>query len=71
MTDWTNCVPVVNPMNRNDFITALEHNNISLDESPLHEVNYYFNLWCDTMRHDNKVGATHDFAAFITWMKKR
>ena len=65
MTDWTNCVPVVNPMNRNDFITALEHNNISLYESRLHEVNYYFNLWSDTMRHDNKVGATHDFNAYM------
>ena len=26
---------MTNPMNRNDFITALEHNGISLDESRL------------------------------------
>ena len=58
-------------MTLNQFLIKLEQNGISLDESRLHEVNYYFNLWCDTMRHDNKVGATHDFAAFITWMKKQ
>ena len=72
MTDWTNCVPVVNPMNRNDFITALEHNGISLDESRLHEVNHYFNLWCDTQKQSGK-GAMDEsgFPAFITWMKKQ
>ena len=58
-------------MTLNQFLIKLEQNGISLDESRLHEVNYYFNLWCDTMRHDNKVGATHDFAAYITWMKKQ
>ena len=59
----------MNPLNRNDFITELEHNGITLDESRLAEVNYYFNLWADTMRHNFKVGAEHDFPAFITWMK--
>jgi len=58
-------------MTLNQFLIKLEQNGISLDESRLHEVNHYFNLWCDTMRHDNKVGATHDFAAYITWMKKQ
>ena len=71
MTDWTNCVPVVNPMNRNDFITALEHNNISLDESRLHEVNYYYNLWQDTMKQDLKMRHPHDFDAFVTWLRKQ
>ena len=62
---------MINPMNRNDFITALERNGISLDESRLAEVNYYFNLWGDTMKQDRKSGQTHDFDAFITWMKKQ
>ena len=57
--------------NRNDFITALERNGISLDESRLAEVNYYFNLWGDTLRQDRKMGKTSDFAAFIAWMKKQ
>ena len=59
------------PLNRNDFITALERNGISLDESRMHEVNYYFNLWGDTMKQDRKSGQSHDFAAFIQWMKKQ
>ena len=62
---------MTNPMNRNDFITALEHNGLSLDESRLAEVNYYFNLWGDTMKQDRKSGQPHDFAAFIAWMKTR
>ena len=56
-------------MNRNDFITALEGNGISLDESRLAEVNYYFNLWGDTMKQDRKSGQCHDFDAYLTWMK--
>ena len=72
MTDWTNCVPVVNPMNRNDFITALEHNNISLDESRLHEVNYYWNLWVDSVNYGRKnKAAKPTFVAFCNWMKKQ
>jgi hypothetical protein len=59
------------PLSRNDFITALERNGISLDESRMHEVNYYFNLWGDTMKQDRKSGQSHDFAAFIQWMKKQ
>ena len=62
---------MTNPMNRNDFITALERNGISLDESRLAEVNYYFNLWGDTMKQDRKSGQPHDFAAYIAWMKTR
>ena len=57
-------------MNRNEFITELERNGITLDESRLAEVNYYFNLWGDTLRQDNKMNKAHDFDAFITWMKK-
>ena len=59
------------PLSRNDFITALERNGISLDESRMHEVNYYFNLWGDTMRQDRKMRKPYDFKAFITWMKKQ
>ena len=59
------------PLSRNDFITALERNGISLDESRMHEVNYYFNLWGDTMKQDRKSGQSHDFVAFIQWMKKQ
>ena len=57
-------------MTRNEFLIALEKNNITLDESRMAEVNYYFNLWGDTMKQDRKSGRPHDFAAFIAWMKK-
>ena len=57
-------------MTRNEFITKLEQNGISLDESRMHEVNYYFNLWGDTMKQDLKMRHPHDFDAFISWMKK-
>ena len=69
------------PMNRSQFITALENNGISLDESRLHEVNYYWKLWCDTLKQMNKKPGVNPadfeekvfkhFAAFITWMKKQ
>ena len=58
-------------MTRNEFITKLEQNGISLDESRMHEVNYYFNLWGATMKQDRKSGQPHDFDAFIAWMKKQ
>ena len=35
------------------------------------QATYYWNLWVETMRHDNKVGASHDFDAYIIWMKKQ
>ena len=59
------------PLSRNEFLVALEKNGISLDESRMHEVNYYFNLWGDTLKQDRKCGQTHDFDAYITWMKKQ
>ena len=59
-----------NGMNRNGFLILLEQNGITLDESRMAEVNYYFNLWGDTLRQDRKMGKTSDFAAFIAWMKK-
>ena len=58
-------------MSRQQFLCLLELNQISLDESRMHEVNYYFNLWGDTMKQDRKSGQSHDFAAFIQWMKKQ
>ena len=59
-------------MTRNEFITKLEQNGISLDESRMAEVNYYFNLWCDTQKQSGK-GAMDEsgFPAFITWMKEQ
>ena len=59
------------PLSRNEFLVALEKNGISLDESRMHEVNYYFNLWGDTLRQDRKSNQSHDFDAYITWMKKQ
>ena len=64
----------INPndgMTRNQFLILLEQNNITLDESRMAEVNYYFNLWGDTMKQDRKSGQCHDFDAFIIWMKKQ
>ena len=58
-------------MTRNEFLTKLEQNGITLDESRMAEVNYYFNLWGDTMKQDRKSGRPHDFAAFIAWMKRQ
>ena len=69
----TNSTTQINPndgMTRNQFLILLEQNNITLDESRMAEVNYYFNLWGDTMKQDRKSGQTHDFDAFLTWMKK-
>ena len=63
----------INPndgMTRNQFLILLEQNGITLDESRLAEVNYYFTLWGDTLRQDNKMNKAHDFDAFIVWMKK-
>ena len=60
-----------NGMNRNGFLILLEQNGITLDESRMAEVNYYFNLWGDTMKQGRKSGQTHDFDAFIIWMKKQ
>ena len=57
-------------MNRSEFITKLEQHGISLDESRMAEVNYYYNLWQDTMKQDLKMRHPHDFDAFISWMKK-
>ena len=63
---------MTNPMNRNDFITALERNGISLDESRLAEVNYYWNLWVDSVNYGRKnTAAKPDFVAFCVWMKKQ
>jgi len=58
-------------MTRNEFITKLEQHGISLDESRMHEVNYYYNLWQDTMKQNRKSGQPHDFDAYIAWIKKQ
>ena len=58
-------------MTRNEFLTKLEQNGISLDESRMAEVNYYFNLWGDTMKQNRKSGQPYDFDAYIAWMKKQ
>ena len=63
---------MTNPMNRNEFITALERNGISLDESRLAEVNYYWNLWVDSVNYGRKnKAAKPTFVAFCNWMKKQ
>ena len=67
----TKTIDPANGMTRNDFLCLFEQNNISLDESRMHEVNYYFNLWGDTMKQNRKCGQSYDFAAFIKWMKKQ
>ena len=59
------------PLSCNEFLIALEENNITLDESRMAEVNYYFNLWGDTMKQNRKCGQYYDFDAYITWMKKQ
>ena len=59
------------PLSRNEFLIALEENNITLDESRMHEVNYYYNLWQDTMKQDLKMRHPHDFDAFVTWLRKQ
>jgi|TARA_B110000014_G_C19758645_1_gene395106 hypothetical protein len=59
-------------MTLNQFLIKLEQNGISLDESRLHEVNYYYNLWCDTQKQSGKgLMDESGFPAFITWMKKQ
>ena len=70
----TNSTTQINPndgMTRNQFLILLEQNGITLDESRMAEVNYYFNLWDETMRQDRKMRVDHDFGAYITWMKKQ
>ena len=70
----TNSTTQINPndgMTRNQFLILLEQNGITLDESRMAEVNYYFNLWGDTMKQDRKSNQLHDFDAYITWMKKQ
>ena len=58
-------------MTLNQFLIKLEQNGISLDESRLHEVNYYYNLWCDTQKQSGKgLMDESGFPAFITWLKK-
>ena len=64
----------INPndgMTRNQFLILLEQNGITLDESRMAEVNYYFNLWGETMHQDRRSGQCHDFDAYLTWMKKQ
>ena len=51
-------------MGRNEFLTKLEEKGISLDESRMHEVNYYFKRWLET-QHEYA-----DFDAYIAWMTK-
>ena len=70
LTKSTSQIDPNDGMTRNQFLILLEQNGITLDESRMAEVNYYFNLWGDTLRQDNKMGKAHNFDAFIVWMKK-
>ena len=70
----TNSTTQINPndgMTRNQFLILLEQNSITLDESRMAEVNYYFNLWGETMKQNRKCGQAYDFDAYIVWMKKQ
>ena len=67
----TTTINPCNGMTRNGFMILLEQNGISLDESRMHEVNYYFNLWGETCRQDNKMRVPHDFDSYINWMRKQ
>ena len=59
-------------MTRNQFLILLEQNGITLDESRLAEVNYYFNLWVDSVNYGRKnTAAKPDFVAYVAWMKKQ
>ena len=53
-----------------NFLLLLEQNNITLDESRMAEVNYYFNLWGDTMKQNRKCGQSYDFAAYTNLDEK-
>ena len=55
-------------MTYKEFLLKCQQANITLTESL---GNYYFNLWCDTMIQDCKTSQPHDFATYITWMKKQ
>ena len=61
----------MNVLTKTQFLADLERNGISLDESRLHEVNYYFNLWGGTMKQNRKCGQAYDFGAYVAWMKKQ
>ena len=61
----------MNVLTKTQFLVDLEQNGISLDESRLHEVNYYFNLWGETMKQNRKCGQAYDFGAYVAWMKKQ
>ena len=71
LTKSTSQIDPNDGMTRNQFLILLEQNGITLDESRMAEVNYYFNLWGDTMKQDLKMRHPHDFDAFVTWMKKQ
>ena len=71
LTKSTSQIDPASGMTRNQFLNLLEQNGFTLDESRLHEVNYYFNLWGETLRQDNKMNKAHDFDSYIAWMKKQ
>ena len=53
-------------MTYKEFLLKCQQADITLNEN---EGTYYFNLWGDTMRQDRKMRVSHDFDAYITWMK--
>jgi len=52
-------------MTLTQFATMCEKYNLTLDESRLHELKYYFVLWNDTLRHNAKTGAEPCFDSFM------
>ena len=62
----------MNVLTKTQFLADLERNGISLDESRLHEVNYYWNLWVDSVNYGRKnKAAKPTFVGFCNWMKKQ
>jgi hypothetical protein len=50
-------------MTYKQFLLEVQQAGMSVNES---SGTYYWNLWCDTMKH----APTYNFKAFLAWMKK-
>ena len=56
-------------MTYKQFLLKVQQAGMTLNES---EGNYYFNLWCDSVRYGRKnTAAKPELNAYITWMKKQ
>ena len=55
-------------MTYKQFLLEVQQAGMSLNEN---EGTYYFNLWGETMHQDRRSGQSHDFGAYVAWMKKQ